>query len=70
MPPAGCMFRNPSQAAGALIEQCGLKGVAVGGAEVSTLHANFIVNKGNATAQEVLALTELVQKTVRKMGVE
>ncbi len=69
---AGCMFRNPpSQAAGALIEQCGLKGVAVGGAEVSTLHANFIVNKGNATAQEVLALTELVQKTVReKMGVE
>lgn len=69
---AGCMFRNPPQhSAGALIEQCGLKGTAVGGAEVSALHANFIVNKGNATAQEVLALTELVQKTVReKMGVE
>ena len=69
---AGCMFRNPpSHSAGALIEQCGLKGTAVGGAEVSLLHANFIINKGNATAQDVLALAELVQKTVReKMGVE
>ena len=69
---AGCMFRNPPKhSAGALIEQCGLKGAAVGGAEVSQLHANFIVNKGNATAREVLALTELVQNTVReKMGIE
>lgn len=64
----GCVFRNhsPSQPAGALIERAGLKGEKRGGAEVSTLHANFIVNKGGATAQEVLALANYVQKTVQE----
>jgi UDP-N-acetylmuramate dehydrogenase len=69
---AGCVFRNPeSHSAGGLIQQCGLKGKRIGGAEVSTLHANFIVNKENATSQDVLALAEEVKKTVReKTGVE
>ncbi len=69
---AGCVFRNPeSHSAGALIQQCGLKGKRIGGAEVSTLHANFIVNKDNATSQDVLALAEEVKKTVKeKTGVE
>ncbi|MBI3211885.1 MAG: UDP-N-acetylmuramate dehydrogenase, partial [Simkania negevensis] len=63
----GCIFRNPIGAsAGALIDQCGLKGFSVGGAEVSTLHANFINNKGNATAREVLLLIEHVQAVVKE----
>lgn len=72
-PSAGCVFRNPSdqKGAGALIEECGLKGKRIGGAEVSLLHANFIVNKGNATALEVIELVELVRKTVyEKMGIQ
>lgn len=69
---AGCVFRNPeSHSAGALIQQCGLKGKRIGGAEVSTMHANFIVNKGGATSKEILALAEVVQKTVKeKTGVD
>ncbi|MES2121497.1 MAG: UDP-N-acetylmuramate dehydrogenase [Chlamydiota bacterium] len=64
---AGCVFRNPpGQSAGALIEQCGLKGVKVGGAEVSILHANFIVNKGGATSQDILALSEIIAKRVKE----
>ena len=68
---AGCVFRNPNCGhAGALIEQSGLKGTAVGGAEVSPIHANFIVNKGNATAQDVIKLIDLIQVTVKeKTGV-
>lgn len=66
-PSAGCVFRNPEAgSAGALIEKCGLKGVRVGGAEVSTLHANFIINAGNASAQDILSLAELVQATVKE----
>lgn len=62
---AGCIFRNPVCAhAGALIESCGLKGRKVGGAEVSTLHANFIVNTGQATAQDVLKLIEEIKTEV------
>lgn len=64
---AGCIFRNPNCGhAGALIEQCGLKGVSVGGAQVSEVHANFLINKGQATAQEVLALIALVQEKVKE----
>ena len=64
---AGCVFRNPKDSsAGKLIQDCGLKGIFIGGAEVSSMHANFIVNKGSATAQDVLSLAKLVQTTVQE----
>jgi UDP-N-acetylmuramate dehydrogenase len=63
---AGSVFRNPeNDHAARLIEQAGLKGLRVGGAEVSGQHANFIVNTGNATAGDVLALIEQIQRTVQ-----
>lgn len=65
-PSAGSVFRRPEGAyAGALIEQCGLKGASVGGAQVSPKHAGFIVNTGGATAQDVKNLIEKVQTTVK-----
>jgi UDP-N-acetylmuramate dehydrogenase len=65
-PSAGCFFKNPApdRSAGELIEKAGLKGQQIGGARVSTRHANFIVNGGDATARDILALMELVQKRV------
>ena len=64
---AGCVFRNPApQSAGALIEKCGLKGFRIGGAEVSGLHANFLINSGDATANEILALVHHVQEVVKE----
>lgn len=68
---AGCIFRNPSCGyAGALIEESGLKGVTVGGAQVSTLHANFVINTDNATAADVLELIALVKdKVYQKTGI-
>lgn len=69
---AGCVFRNPmSGSAGALIEACGLKGISIGGAQVSSMHANFIINTGAATAQDVIKLSDLVKKTVKeKKGID
>jgi UDP-N-acetylmuramate dehydrogenase len=69
---AGCVFRNPeAHSAGALIQQCGLKGKRIGGAEVSTMHANFIVNKGGATSKDILELAKEVKKAVKeKTGIE
>lgn len=65
LPSAGSTFKRPVGAyAGALIEQAGLKGTAIGGARVSEKHAGFVVNTGGATAREVRALIELVQKRV------
>ncbi len=63
---AGCIFRNPSKevSAGALIDQCGLKGLAVGDATVSPIHANFIVNEGCAKAADVVALIQKIQAVV------
>jgi UDP-N-acetylmuramate dehydrogenase len=63
---AGCFFKNPSpdMPAGKLIENAGLKGVQINGAKVSDLHANFIVNTGNARCEDILALKRLIQKTV------
>ena len=65
MPSAGSTFKRPAgHFAGALIEQCALKGVRVGGAEVSTKHAGFIINTGGATCDDVKALIGKVQRTV------
>jgi UDP-N-acetylmuramate dehydrogenase len=49
-----------------LIEQCGLKGKSIGGAQVSEKHAGFVINKGGATAEDVLNLVEFVARTVEK----
>ena len=68
----GSMFKNPAgTAAGRLIDQCGLKGTRMGDAEISTVHANFFVNHGRATASDVKALIDLAQQRVReKFGIE
>lgn len=69
---AGCIFRNPKigPSAGALIDQVGLKGFGVGGAYVSEMHANFIVNRGGATSGDVKELIAVIQKKVHeKTGV-
>ncbi|HIZ56915.1 MAG TPA: UDP-N-acetylmuramate dehydrogenase [Firmicutes bacterium] len=66
-PSAGSTFKRPEGAyASALIESCGLKGLSVGGAQVSTKHSGFIINTGNATCTDVLALIEQVQKRVKE----
>lgn len=67
MPNAGSIFKNPPKhSAGRLIESAGCKGWDVGGAEVSAVHANFIVNRGGALAQDVVTLAHRVQKHVAK----
>lgn len=69
-PSAGSIFQEDRRVgAGRLIDQCGLKGHRIGGAQVSHLHANIIVNGGGATAAEVRALIEHLQATVlAKLG--
>lgn len=69
---AGCIFKNPRGiSAGMLIDQAGLKGTRVGGAEVSDRHANFIVTDADATSGDVLRLIELVRSRVaERLGVE
>ncbi len=65
-PSAGSVFKRPEGAfAGTLIEQCGLKGKTVGGAQVSEKHAGFIINIGGATCDDVMGLVKLVQDTVK-----
>ncbi len=65
-PSAGSTFKRPEgNFAGALIEQCGLMGTSVGGAEVSTKHAGFVINKGGATCKDVLDLCKKVADTVK-----
>lgn len=63
---AGCIFKNDiASSAGALIDKSGLKGLCFGGAEVSTLHANFIINRKGATAEDVKQLIASIQKSVK-----
>ncbi|MDR0424978.1 MAG: UDP-N-acetylmuramate dehydrogenase [Clostridiales Family XIII bacterium] len=65
MPSAGSFFKRPEGSyAGRLISDAGLKGLSVGGAQVSELHAGFIVNRGGATAADICRLMEMVQKAV------
>ena len=64
-PSAGSTFKRPEgHFAGKLIQDAGLKGVTVGGAQVSTLHSGFIINKGGATATDIIDLITLVQNRV------
>ena len=64
---AGCVFKNPTEGPAAkFIEEAGLKGFAKGGAEVSKLHANFIVNTGEATSEDILYLVRTIQDKVHK----
>jgi UDP-N-acetylmuramate dehydrogenase len=76
-PSAGCVFRNPEPgrdrvperipwSAGALVDRAGLKGVAIGGARVSPVHGNFIVNDGSATAADIRRLIERCRAVVRE----
>jgi len=73
---AGCVFMNPTDQllqkgdekayAGALIEQCGLKDFSIGGASVSNVHANFLINKNNSTSFDMLSLIKTIQTTVKE----
>lgn len=71
---AGCIFKNPQNTnltSAKLIEECGLKGYSVGGAYISEKHANFIINKENATAEDFMAVINHVIKTVKaKFNIE
>jgi UDP-N-acetylenolpyruvoylglucosamine reductase len=70
IPSAGCIFKNPPDSqftAGQLIDMMGFKGMRVGGAEVSAKHANFIVNTGGATAEDVLALVESIRRKAQEV---
>jgi UDP-N-acetylenolpyruvoylglucosamine reductase len=69
---AGCIFKNPSTIpAGKLIEELGLKGTRRGGAAVSEMHGNFIINEGSATAKDVLELIDFIKKRAKaERGVE
>ena len=70
-PSAGSTFKRPEgYFAAALIEQCGLKGLTVGGAQVSEKHAGFVINRGGATCADILKLTDQIRETVlRETGV-
>lgn len=62
-PSAGCIFKNPEgDSAGRLIDVLGLKGAAVGGAEISSVHGNFIINRGGATSADVIELVKFARK--------
>jgi UDP-N-acetylmuramate dehydrogenase len=67
LPSAGCWFKNPTgDSAGRLIDEAGMKGIRIGNAQVSEVHANFLVNLGGATTADFLTLAEKVRGTVHK----
>ncbi|MCQ6274004.1 UDP-N-acetylmuramate dehydrogenase [Bacillus sp. V3B] len=69
LPCAGSIFRNPlPNYAGKLVEEAGLKGYQIGGAKISDMHGNFIINAGNAQAYEVLQLIDHVKRTIFKLN--
>jgi UDP-N-acetylmuramate dehydrogenase len=69
LPCAGSIFRNPlPNYAGKLVEEAGLKGYQIGGAKISDMHGNFIINAGNARACEVLELIDHVKRTIFKLN--
>jgi UDP-N-acetylmuramate dehydrogenase len=66
-PSLGCVFKNPRrESAGKLIDSCGLKGTRIGGAVISSKHANFIMNTGNASSSDYFELIRLVRQKVEK----
>ena len=71
-PSAGSTFKNPEGlVAGKLIDECGLKGFSVGGAQIAPWHGNFVINRGNATAADIQKLMEIVrEKVLKEKGVE
>ncbi|KFN01868.1 UDP-N-acetylmuramate dehydrogenase [Bacillus clarus] len=71
-PCAGSIFRNPlPYFAGDLVEKAGLRGYQIGGAKISEMHGNFIINAGSASAQDVLELIEFIKKTIKeKFGID
>ena len=71
LPSAGSTFKRPEGAfAGALIDQCGLRGYRIGGAAVSDKHCGFVINKGGATSEDIITLIRDVRRTVSdKFGV-
>ena len=65
-PNAGCIFKNPSgRYAGQIIDELGFKGKQIGDAQVSEIHANFIINKGQAQARHVMSLIKLIREVVK-----
>lgn len=67
LPNAGSVFKRPEgRYVGKMVEDCGLKGYSIGGAQISPKHAGFIVNKGNATARDILALMDHIKDVIRK----
>lgn len=71
-PSAGCIFKNPEgDSAGRLIDELGLKGTVVGGAEISKVHGNFIINRGGATSEDVVELVRFARKVAKdRRGVD
>ncbi len=70
-PSLGCIFRNPpGSSAGALIDRAGLKGLSIGGAQISEKHGNFIINTGKATSGEVKELIQVIRGKMLSLGVE